>query len=185
MISTNEFKSGLTILMDGAIYAIAEFQHVKPGKGGAFVRTKLKRLRDGSVIERTFRVGEKFEEAYIEERTLQYQYRTGESFHFMDLTSYEEVALDAKQVGGSAGFLKENMECAGQFFQGQFMGLELPIFVELRIEQTEPGIRGDTSKAGTKPAKVETGATVQVPLFVDQGEMIRVDTRTGSYVSRA
>ncbi len=185
MVSTNDFKTGLTLLMDGAIYTVAEFQHVKPGKGGAFVRTKLKRMRDGSVIERTFRVGEKFDEAYIEERKLQFQYRTGESFHFMDLSSYEEIALEIKQVGESAGFVKENMECVGQFFQGQFMSLELPIFVELRIEETEPGIRGDTSKAGTKPAKVETGATIQVPLFVDQGETIKVDTRTGSYVSRA
>ena len=185
MVSTNEFKAGLTILMDGAIFTVAEFQHVKPGKGGAFVRTKLKRLRDGSVIERTFRVGEKFDEAYIDERTLQYQYRTGESFHFMDLTSYEEIALDAKQVGTSAGFLKENMACAGKFFKDELIGLELPIFVELRIEATEPGIRGDTSKSSGKPAKLESGATVLVPLFVDQGDIIKVDTRTGAYVSRA
>ena len=185
MISTNEFKTGKTIVMDGQLWSIAEFQHVKPGKGGAFVRTKLRRMRDGGVVERTFRVGEKFEEAYIEERKLQFQYRAGNVFHFMDLTSYETMELPEETLGQSAGFLKDNMEVTAEFHNGQMLGIALPIFVEYRIESTEPGIRGDTSKSGNKPATLETGVTIQVPLFVDSGETVRVDTRTGAYVSRA
>ncbi len=185
MISTNEFKTGKTIVMDNDLWSIAEFQHVKPGKGGAFVRTKLRKLKDASVIERTFRVGEKFEEAFIEERKLQFLYRTVDSFHFMDMASYEEMQLSSAVVGQSAGFLKENMECSGEFYEGRMLALQLPIFVEYTIESTEPGIRGDTSKSGTKPARLESGVTIQVPLFVDSGERVKVDTRTGSYVSRA
>ena len=185
MISTNEFKTGLTIMVDGAMYVIDQYQHVKPGKGGAFVRTKLRKVKEGSVIERTFRVGEKFAEAFIEERKLQFLYRTGTEFHFMNLGNYEDVQLSEQAVGSATGFLKENMEIQGRFHDGQLIGLELPIFVDYRIQETEPGIRGDTSKAGTKPAKLETGATIQVPLFIDSGETIRVDTRTGSYISRA
>lgn len=185
MISTNEFKTGLTIVMDGTLYVIEQYQHVKPGKGGAFVRTKLRKLKEGSVIERTFRVGEKFEEAYIEERKLQFLYRSGSEFHFMDLGSYEDRQIQEQEIGPSAGFLKDNMETVGKFHDGRLIGLELPIFVDFRIAQTEPGIRGDTSKAGNKPATLETGVTIQVPLFIDSGETIRVDTRTGNYVSRA
>ena len=185
MISTNEFKNGLAILLDGELCVIAEYQHVKPGKGGAFVRTKLRRLKDNSVMERTFRVGEKFQEAFIEERKLQFLYRSDEVFHFMDLTSYEDLQMPASALGPSAGFLKENMEIVGRFHNGQVLDLELPIFVELRIEQTEPGIRGDTAKAGTKLAQLETGVTIQVPLFVESGEAVRIDTRTGAYVGRA
>ena len=184
MISTNEFRSGEAIIMDGQLWSIVEFQHVKPGKGGAFVRTKLRRLRDASVIERTFRAGEKFQEAYIEKRTLQYLYRTADTFHLMDTKSYEEVAVPADTLGPGAGFLKENMELEGQFHDSQLIGIQPPMFVEVRIASTEPGIRGDTSKGGMKPATLETGATVQVPLFVETGDLIRVDTRTGSYVSR-
>lgn len=185
MITTSEFKTGMTILLDGELVIIAEYQHVKPGKGGAFVRTKLRRLKDGSVIERTFRVGEKFQEAFIEERKLQFQYRSGNAFHFMDLTSFEEVQIPEPVIGLGAGFLKDDMEVEGRFHEGQLIGLDLPIFVELRIEETEPGVRGDTAKAGTKPAKLETGVIIQVPLFVESGETVRIDTRTGSYVSRA
>jgi len=185
MISTNEFKNGMAILVDGELFVIAEYQHVKPGKGGAFVRTKLRRLKTNGVVERTFRVGEKFQEAYIEERKLQYLYRSGTEFHFMDMTTFEDLHFDAQTIGTAAGFLKDNMELVGDFHEGRLIGLELPIFVELKIEESEPGIRGDTSKAGTKPAKLETGITVQVPLFVDAGEVVRVDTRTGTYVSRA
>ncbi len=184
MISTTEFKNGGTIVMDGQLWVIVEFQHVKPGKGGAFVRTKLRRMRDDSVIERTFRSGEKFQEAYIEKRSLQYLYRTADMFHLMDSTSYEEVQVPAKTIGQAAGFLKENMELEGQFHDGQMIGIQPPMFVDVRIESTEPGIRGDTSKGGMKPATLETGATIQVPLFIDTGDLIRVDTRTGSYVSR-
>ena len=184
MISTTEFRGGLTIVMDGQLWAIVEFQHVKPGKGGAFVRTKLRRLRDDNVIERTFRAGEKFEEAYIEKRSLQYLYRTADAFHLMDTTSYEEVRVPAKTIGQAAGFLKENMELEGQFHAGQLIGIQPPMFVDVHIGSTEPGVRGDTSKGGMKPATLETGATIQVPLFVESGDLIRVDTRTGSYVSR-
>ena len=185
MISTTEFKNGETIVMDGQLWVIVEFQHVKPGKGGAFVRTKLRRLKGHSVMERTFRVGEKFEEAFIEQRTLQFQYRSGETFHFMDLASYEGVEIPESVLGPSAGFLKENMDIAGSFYAGEIISLELRIFVDLRIDETEPGLRGDTSKSGNKPAKLETGLVIQVPLFMDSGEIIRVDTRTGAYVSRA
>ncbi len=184
MISTTEFRNGEAIVMDGQLWVIVEFQHVKPGKGGAFVRTKLRRMRDASVIERTFRAGEKFQEAYIEKRTLQYLYRTAETFHLMDTKTYEEVQVPADLVGSAAGFLKENMELEGQFHDGQMIGIQPPMFVEVVIESTEPGVRGDTSKGGMKPATLEAGATIQVPLFVNTGDLIRVDTRTGSYVSR-
>ena len=184
MISTTDFRSGEAIVMDGQLWIIVEFQHVKPGKGGAFVRTKLRRMRDSSVIERTFRVGEKFQEAYIEKRALQYLYRTDATFHLMDNKSYEEVQVPVGAIGSAAGFLKENMELEGQFHDGQLIGIQPPMFVDVHIASTEPGVRGDTSKGGMKPAKLETGATIQVPLFVDTGDLIRVDTRTSSYVSR-
>ena len=184
MITTGEFKAGEAIVMDGQLWVIVEFQDVKPGKGGAFVRAKLRRMRDGGVIERTFRAGEKFQEAYIEKRTLQYLYRTADAFHLMDSKSYEEVQVPAETLGPAAGFIKENMELEGQFHNGQMIGIQPPMFVDVHIESTEPGIRGDTSKGGMKPAKLETGATIQVPLFIDTGDFIRVDTRTGGYVSR-
>ena len=184
MISTTDFRNGEAIVIEGQLWVIVEFQHVKPGKGGAFVRTKLRRLRDGSVIERTFRAGEKFQDAYIEKRTLQYLYRTAETFHLMDAKIYEEVQVPAETIGQAAGFLKENMELEGQFHDGQLIGIQPPMFVEVHIQATEPGVRGDTSKGGMKPATLETGATIQVPLFVEPGDLIRVDTRTGSYVSR-
>ncbi len=184
MISTSEFKNGEAIVMDGQLWTIVEFQHVKPGKGGAFVRTKLRRMRDSSVIERTFRSGEKFQEAYIEKRTLQYLYRTADAFHLMDTASYEPLQVPAPVLGQAAGFLKENMELEGQFHDGQLIGIQPPMFVEVHVQSTEPGVRGDTSKAGMKPATLETGATIQVPLFIEPGDLIRVDTRTSSYVSR-
>jgi elongation factor P len=184
MISTAEFRNGEAIAMDGQLWVIVEFQHVKPGKGGAFVRTKLRRLKDGSVVERTFRAGEKFQEAYIEKRTLQYLYRSGETLHLMDTQSYEQVQVPESLLGAAAGFLNENMELEGQFHDGQLIGLQPPMFVDLHVASTEPGVRGDTSKAGMKPATLETGATIQVPLFVETGDLLRVDTRTGSYVSR-
>ena len=184
MISTTDFRNGEAIVMDGQLWVIVEFQHVKPGKGGAFVRTKLRRMRDHSVIERTFRAGERFQEAFIEKRSLQYLYRTADTFHLMDTKSYEELAVPADVIGAGAGFLKENMELEGQFHDGQLIGIQPPMFVDVHIESTEPGVRGDTSKGGMKPAKLETGAAIQVPLFVEIGDLIRVDTRTGSYVSR-
>ena len=184
MISTTAFRSGEAIVMDGQLWIIVEFQHVKPGKGGAFVRTKLRRMRDGSVIERTFRVVEKFQEAYVEKRTLQYLYRTADTFHLMDTKTYEEAQVPAEAIGQAAGFLKENMELEGQFHDGQMIGIQPPMFVDVHVQSTEPGVRGDTSKGGMKPATLETGATIQVPLFIEIGDLIRVDTRTGSYVSR-
>lgn len=184
MISTTEFRSGEALVIDGQLWVIVEFQHVKPGKGGAFVRTKLRRLRDGGVIERTFRAGEKFQEAYIEKRSLQYLYRTADTFHLMDTKSYEEIQVPAETIGAAAGFLKENMELEGQFHDGALIGIQPPMFVEVHVESTEPGVRGDTSKGGMKPATLETGATIQVPLFVETGDVIRVDTRNSSYVSR-
>ena len=184
MISTSEFRNGETIVMDNQLWVIVEFQHVKPGKGGAFVRTKLRRMRDDSVIERTFKAGEKFQEAYIEKRTLQYLYRTADTFHLMDTKSYEEVQVPAKTIGQTAGFLKENMELEGQFHEGQMIDIAPPMFVDVHVSSTEPGVRGDTSKGGMKPATLETGATIQVPLFIGTGDLIRVDTRTSSYVSR-
>ena len=184
-ISTNEFKSGITVKMDGDLYVIIEYQHVKPGKGGAFVRTKLRKMKTGGVIERTFRVGEKFEDAFIEQRTLQYQYRAGDAFHFMDTTTYEDVTIKEDFIGPAGGFLKESMECEGRFYENQLISLELPTFVELHVAETEPGIRGDTSKSGNKPAKLESGASIMVPLFVDAGDLLKIDTRTGAYVGRA
>ena len=184
MISTTDFRNGETIVMEGQLWVIVEWQHVKPGKGGAFVRTKLRRLRDNNVIERTFRAGEKFQEAFIEKRSLQYLYRTADSFHLMDTKTYEEIQVPAGQIGAAAGFLKENMELEGQFHDGSMIGIQPPMFVDVLVASTEPGIRGDTSKGGMKPATLETGATIQVPLFVNTGDLIRVDTRTASYVSR-
>ena len=184
MISTTEFKNGEAIVMDGQLWTIVDFQHVKPGKGGAFVRTKLRRLRDGSVIERTFRAGEKFQEAYIEKRSLQFLYRSGQTLHLMDTKTYEQLEVPESLLGSSAGFLKEDMSLEGQFHDTQMIGIQPPMFVDAHVESTEPGIRGDTSKGGMKPATLETGATIQVPLFIETGDLIRVDTRTGSYVSR-
>ena len=184
MISTNEFRNGEAIVLDGQLWIIVELQHVKPGKGGAFVRTKLRRMRDNSVIERTFRSGEKFQEAYIEKRSLQYLYRTSDSFHLMDTKSFEELQVPVDAIGQATGFLKENMELEGQFHDGQMIGIQPPMFVDVHVQSTEPGVRGDTSKGGMKPAMLETGATIQVPLFIETGDLLRVDTRTGSYVSR-
>ncbi len=184
MISTTDFKNGLTVEMEGNLWTIVDWQHVKPGKGGAFVRTKLRRMRDGSVIERTFRAGEKFQEAYIEKKTMQYLYRTTDTFHLMDTGNYEEITIPAEVIGEGAGFLKENMELEAQFHDGKLIYVSPPMFVDVAVESTEPGVRGDTSKAGMKPAKLETGATIQVPLFVVTGDLIRVDTRNAAYISR-
>lgn len=185
MISTNQFKGGLAIVMDGQLFTIDEFQHVKPGKGAAFVRTKLRNVRLGTVISRTFDAGMKFEEAFIEPKKLQYSYRTGDTYHFMDLGAYEELAFSAEALGTSVQYLKENLAVTGDFHNGRLVGLELPTTVELTVAQTDPGLRGDTSKGGTKPATMETGLVVQVPLFVETGERLKIDTRTGDYVGRA
>lgn len=185
MISTNQFKSGMAIIMDGQLFTIDEFQHVKPGKGAAFVRTKLRNVRLGTVIARTFDAGMKFEEAFIEPKKLQYSYRAGDTYHFMDLESYEEVVFRAEALGSAVNYLTENLEVTGDFHGGRLVGLELPTTVELTVTQADPGLRGDTSKGGTKPVTMETGLVVQAPLFIEQGETLKIDTRTGDYVGRA
>src|SRR3989442_6121324 len=186
MISTNQFKNGNHIEVDGVIYKVVEFQHVKPGKGGAFVRTKLRRSSDGNVIDRTFRAGEKFRAVRTEARKMQFLYTDGTDAHFMDTASYEQLAVPETTVADALRWTKPNDEVDLLFIDGQPSDLQLPASVELEVTQTEPGVRGDTaSGGGNKPATLETGATVQLPLFIDVGERVRVDTRSGEYVSRA
>jgi elongation factor P len=182
-VSTAEFKKGLKIQFDGAPYAIVDFQHVKPGKGGAFVRTKLKHLRLGRVIDNTFRAGEKVELVDFEEKRMQYLY-ADDRFHFMDLESYEQISLSEDEVGDAREFLKENIEVEMLFIDGKPVTVELPNFLDLQIAKTEPGVRGDTASGGNKPAELETGAVIQVPLFLNVGDVVKVDTRTGEYLSR-
>lgn len=184
-ISTNQFKSGMAIVLDGELYLIVEYQHVKPGKGAAFVRTKLKSMKTGNVINRTFDAGEKIEDAFIEKKALQFMYRSGEEYHFMDLEAYEQHAFRAPDLGEAASYLTENLEVKGQFYGSRLVGLELPTTVILRVADSEPGLKGDTSKAAMKPATMETGLKIQVPLFVGPGDAVRVDTRTGEYIGRA
>jgi elongation factor P len=186
MISTNQFKSGNHIEVDGTVFKVLEFQHVNPGKGAAFVRTKLKRASDGNVIDKTFRAGEKFRSIRTEVRKMQYLYNDGIDAHFMDSESYEQSTIPVASIADDLQWTKENDEVELLVIDDQPGGLQLPSAVDLEVTQTDPGLRGDTaSGGGTKPATLETGATVQVPLFVDQGEKVRVDTRTGKYVSRA
>jgi elongation factor P len=184
MYSTSDFRRGLKIELDGTPYAIAEFQHVKPGKGGAFVRTKLKNLVTGGVVDKTFRAGEKVEKPDLEEKTMQYLYLEGNQYYFMDNETYEQTFLTREQLGDNSSFLQENIIVSILYYQGKPIGVELPIFVELAITKTEPGVRGDTASGGTKPATLETGATIQVPLFVNEGERVKIDTRTGEYIER-
>jgi elongation factor P len=183
-VSTAEFRRGLRIEVDGTPYAIVDFQHVKPGKGGAFVRTKLKHVRLGTVVDRTFRSGEKFEVVDFEQRPMQFLYRD-DRFHFMSLENYEQIALGPEEVGDAANYLKETMEVDVLYLNGSPFGVQLPTFAELRVVATEPGLRGDTASGGSKPATLETGAVISVPLFVDEGDVLRVDTRTGTYIERA
>lgn len=184
MISTAEFKNGSKLEIDGEPFIIIEFQHVKPGKGGAFVRTKLKSLRSGNVIDRTYRSGEKVETPNLEEKTMQYLYETGNEYHFMDVETYEQIPLTAGQLGDSKNWLKENMEIKVLYHNENPIGVEVPMFVELKVTHTEPGVKGDTASGGTKPATLETGAVVKVPLYMEEGEVIRIDTRTGEYIER-
>ena len=183
-VSTAEFRKGLKIELDGQPYNIVEFQHVKPGKGGAFVRTKLKHLRLGRVVDRTFRAGEKVGLVDYEQRSMQFLYKD-DKFHFMNLETYEQIALDADVVGDASDWLKETMEVDVFIINGVPAGVEVPNFVELEVVKTDPGLRGDTASGGSKPATLETGAVVQVPLFINPGEILRIDTRTGAYIERA
>jgi elongation factor P len=183
--STADFRNGMTIQMDGNLFTITYFQHVKPGKGGAFVRTKLKNVLTGAVIEKTFRAGEKVDEVRLERRAVQFSYTDGDLYYFMDQETFEMIPLAADVIGkDQLAYLKENMECEGLVHGDRTISVELPNFVELAIVQTDPGLRGDTATGGTKPAKLETGAVVQVPLFVEEGEVIRVDRREDKYIER-
>jgi len=184
MISPNQFKNGMTIVMEGALYSIAWFQPVKPAKGGGFVRTKLKSLKDGSVLERNFKSEDNIEEAFIEDRQLHYQYSSEDMFHFMDLETYEDLAISRKILGETADFLKENMELTGSLYDGKMIDIKLPTTIELKVVYTEPGIKGDTARQSLKPAKLETGAMVQVPLFINEGDIVKIDTRSFEYSGR-
>ncbi|HHY31860.1 MAG TPA: elongation factor P [Firmicutes bacterium] len=184
MISTNDFHTGLTIELDGEVYTVVDFQHVKPGKGSAFVRSRLKNVKTGYVIERTFRAGEKLPRAHIDYREMQYLYSSGDENYFMDTSTYEQLVLNNETLGDAKKYLKENMIIGVQMYEGSPIGVELPNFVELAVVDTDPGLRGDTATGGSKPATLETGAVVQVPLFVNVGDIIRVDTRTGQYLER-
>lgn len=185
MASTADFRNGMTLNHEGTLYTISYFQHVKPGKGGAFVRTKLKNVLSGAVIERTFRAGEKVDEVRLEHRAVQYSYTDGQLYFFMDQQTFEMIPLSGDVIGeDQLRYLKENMECEGLVYKDNMLSVELPNFVELEIVQTDPGVRGDTAQGGTKPAKLETGASVQVPLFLNEGDVIRVDRREDKYLER-
>ena len=185
MISAGDFRNGVTLEIEGNVVQILEFQHVKPGKGAAFVRTKLKNIISGGVIEKTFRPTEKFPQARIDRVDMQYLYSDGDLFHFMNVETYDQIALNSEDIGDSLKFVKENEMVKVCSHNGKVFAVEPPLFVELEIIDTEPGFKGDTATGATKPATVETGAVVYVPLFIEQGEKIKIDTRTGEYLSRA
>ncbi|WP_040951368.1 elongation factor P [Gorillibacterium massiliense] len=185
MISVNDFKTGLTIEVDGDLVSVIEFQHVKPGKGAAFVRSKLKNLRNGNVMEKTFRAGETVVRAHVENRSTQYLYAAGNEHTFMDTETYDQFTLDSKQIEWELKFLKENMMVNIISYQGEILGVNLPNNVELKVVETEPGIKGNTAQGATKNAKVETGLNVQVPLFISENDTLLIDTREGKYISRA
>jgi len=183
-ISTADFKNGKAILIEGKPCVIIEFQHVKPGKGGAFVRTKIRDIRTGRVNDLTFRAGEKFEEVRLETREMQFLYKDGDEFHFMDNEDYSQIALSVETVGSAAQWLKENDVASLDYAGDELVGVEAPMFVELEVTETEPGFKGDTVQSGSKPATLETGAVVQVPMFVNTGDVLKIDTRDGRYITR-
>ncbi len=185
MVTAGDFRNGLTFEMDGNVMQVIEFQHVKPGKGAAFVRTKIKNVISGAVTERTFNPTDKFENAYVERKDMEYIYNDGELYYFMDTETYEQIPLEANKMGDNFRFVKENMICKVVSFKGNVFSVEPPMFVELEVTDTEPGFKGDTATGTTKPATLETGAVIRVPLFVDIGTRIRIDTRTGEYIERA
>ena len=185
MVTAGDFRNGVTFDMDGSVMQIIEFQHVKPGKGAAFVRTKIKNVITGSVVEKTFRPTEKFEEAFIERRKMQYSYIDGTLYYFMDMETFDMLPINADLIEDKMKFVKENDECMILSFKGSVFDIEPPTFVELTVTETEPGFKGDTSTGATKPCTVETGAQIMVPLFIDNGDVIRIDTRTGEYMERA
>ena len=183
-VNTAQFKNGMCIVHEGKRWIIVDFQHVKPGKGGAFVRTKLKELESGRVVDYTFRAGEKFDDVRVETKNLQYLYNDGGTYHFMDNTTYEQIELDATFVGEAAKWLKDNVETTVMTADGEYLGVEPPMFVELEVVETDPGFKGDTVQGGTKAATLETGAVVQVPMFVNNGDVLKIDTRDGRYITR-
>lgn len=184
-VSTSDFRNSLKIELDGEPYIIIEFQHVKPGKGGAFVRTKLKNMCTGRVLDKTFRAGEKLPAAQVEQKQMQFLYRDGEHYYFMDTSTYEQTYLLGEQLGDIKELMPENVTVDMLFYKGKSIGVELPIFVELKVTETDPGLRGDTSSGGSKPASMESGAVIQVPLFINIGDTLRIDTRTRGYIERA
>jgi elongation factor P len=184
MPTTNDLKNGMTLNIDGALMNVVEFQHVKPGKGSAFVRTRLKNVRTGRVLDKTFRADEPVEIAILEKRQMQYLYRDDTGFHFMDTETYDQVAVEGDAVGDAAGYMVEGSTPYVTFYEGTAIGVELPASVELAVSETEPGVKGDRVSGATKPATVETGSVVQVPLFVETGDRIKVDTRSGAYLTR-
>ena len=185
MVSAGDFRNGVTFEMDGDVYQIIEFQHVKPGKGAAFVRTKMRNVETGAVTETSFNPTAKFDEAFVERKDMEYSYNDGDLYYFMDTETYDQVALNSETVGDALKFVKENEMCKICSHNGSVFSVEPPLFVELETTETEPGFKGDTATGASKPATVETGATVAVPLFVNQGDKIKIDTRTGEYLSRA
>ncbi len=185
MISTNDFRNGTTFELDGYAWQVVDFQHVKPGKGAAFVRVKMRNLQTGSTVERTFNAGEKMPKAHVERREVEFLYEDGGEYHVMDTENYEQTTLTKEQLGNALNFLKENMMIQVLLFQGAIFSVEIPISVELAVTETDPGIKGDTAQGGTKSATVETGYIVKVPLFINVGDVLRIDTRTGDYIERA
>lgn len=184
MFTTSDFRKGLKIEIGGEPFTIVDFQHVKPGKGGAFVRTRLKSLTSGNVLDMTFRSGDKVDKPDLEEREMQFLYETNGEYHFMDTNNYEQLFLTGEHLGDSKDFLKENLVIKALFHNKRPLGIETPMFVELKVTQTEPGVRGDTATGATKPATLESGAVIQVPLFVNEGDILRIDTRTREYITR-
>ncbi len=185
MVTAGDFRNGMTFEMDGKVYQIIEFQHVKPGKGAAFVRTKIRNVIEGAVVEKTFNPTEKFPTAFVERKDMEYSYNDGDLYYFMDQETYELVPVNKSDLGDNFKFVKENMICKVLSYKGNIFGVEPPTFVELTVAQTDPGFAGNTATNATKPATLETGAEIRVPLFINEGELIRIDTRTGEYMERA
>ena len=185
MVTAGDFRNGVTFEMDGNVYSIIEFQHVKPGKGAAFVRTKIRNVISGAVTEKTFNPHDKYPTAFIERKDMEYLYNDGDLYYFMDSETYEQLPISPNVLGDNFRFVKENMVCKVLSYKGNVFGIEPPNFVELQVTETEPGVKGDTATNVTKPATLETGAEIKVPIFINEGEMIRVDTRTGEYMERA
>lgn len=184
MISTNEFQNGITIELEGDVYTVLEFQHVKPGKGQAFVRSKLKNYQTGTILEKTFRAGEKVQKAHLEKKEVEFLYREDEDLVVMDTENYEQLSLTPEQVGVKGKYLKENDRFTVIFYKEKIFGVEIPYSVELKVAETEPGVKGDTASGGSKPATLETGVVVQVPFFINEGDVLKIDTRSGEYIER-